>query len=47
MEATENKETMEILPDQEDDSTSSTMSSDELTEVKNGNSKEDNNGEQL
>ena len=37
---------MEVLPDQEEDSTSSAMLSDEFTEIKNSNSKEDNNGDQ-
>ena len=47
MEATENREKMKILPDQEEeDITSSATLSDKLTELKNGNSKQDNDGEQ-
>ena len=47
MEATENREGMEVLPDQEEEnSTSSAMLSDKLTEAKDGDSKEENDGEQ-
>ena len=47
MEATENREEMEILPDQEEGSTLSAMSSDKSTEPKDGDREEDDDGEQL